>query len=125
MSPEEFDEMSRIVGPEFDSVVSTVAGVFPPWGSLRQAGTASGCWGEPRKGLFSFLSFFFLKVSVFKLAVSSAGFLPLAFPIPVPCEVERSGHIESSHPKGSRLFSEADTFLRLLGLSRPSVKDLH
>lgn len=30
MSPEEFDEMSRIVGSDFDSMVSTVAGWSHP-----------------------------------------------------------------------------------------------
>jgi len=54
MSPEEFDEMSKIVGSEFDSMVSSVAGVFPPWEDLRQAGTASDLESavrSPEKGL--------------------------------------------------------------------------
>lgn len=55
MSPEEFDEMSKIVGSEFDSMVSSVAGVFPPWEDLRQAVTASDLESavrSPEKGLF-------------------------------------------------------------------------
>lgn len=78
MSPEEFDEMSKIVGSEFDSMVSTVAGVFPSPEDLRQAGTASDLEStvrSPEKGLpppHPSLSY----KPVFRLAASSAGFSP-------------------------------------------------
>lgn len=67
----------------------------------EQAGTASGAVKCPEKHCF-----FFLDKPVFKLAASF-----LAFHIPISCEAERSGLIESSHTKGSRLFAEADIFL--------------
>lgn len=46
--------MSKIVGSELDSMVSSVAGVFPPWEDLRLAGTASDLESavrSPEKGL--------------------------------------------------------------------------